>query len=326
MKSDLAQRLNSFREAHGLTQEQLAQELHVSRQAISKWECGDAVPDLDNLTALSRLYRVSLDELVGNKAEDEAKTSIHVSLKDGVNVQHKNKGVHVGWDGIQIDDAFLADRFQEAARDLEKDNSSGARTSQEEEHSSEPESSSKKEHTNKHKNSKVATNVGSAKVKGDNTSHDGIYITDGEIWLDGVRYDNLKDAHDVWNKKKRRSAFARIPVIPLLILAFFVLGLLFGEWLLGLGIVAWSFVWSCLANVVDAIYFKRGSKKICNEVSALIFSCGLSGFLFFGFAFGEWAQIGPYLPFPGWYLILIGLFASIAVHLVWPKSGENTSN
>lgn len=267
MKSTLAQRLFSFRETNGLTQEHLAERLHVSRQAISKWECGDAVPDLDNLTALSHLYGVSIDELVGNETTGEERTNVHVSLKDGVNVHHKNKGVHVGWDGIQIDEKIPSD----------------------------------------------------AKFTGDGTAHGNVHITNDGIWVDGVCYDSFKDAHDAKRNSRKRSAFARIPVIPLLVLTFLVLGLFYGEWLLGLAIVTWSFVWSCLANVVDAIYFKRGSKKICDEVSTLLFSCGLSSFLFFGFAFGEWAQVGPYLPFPGWYLILIGLFASIAVHLIWPK-------
>ena len=65
MNNELAKRLISLRKERGLSQEALAAALHVSRQAISKWERGEASPDTDNLIALAVLYRVSLDELVG---------------------------------------------------------------------------------------------------------------------------------------------------------------------------------------------------------------------------------------------------------------------
>ena len=65
MKQDLAALLGQFREKRGLTQEQLAEKLNASRPAVSKWECGDATPDLDNLVALAELYGITLDELTG---------------------------------------------------------------------------------------------------------------------------------------------------------------------------------------------------------------------------------------------------------------------
>lgn len=46
------------------TQQELAEKMYLSRQAIAKWENGDAVPSIDNLILLSELYNVSLDELV----------------------------------------------------------------------------------------------------------------------------------------------------------------------------------------------------------------------------------------------------------------------
>lgn len=58
-----AQRLLALRTAQSLSQEQLAQQLHVSRQAVAKWENGQALPDLDRGIALSRLYKVTLDSL-----------------------------------------------------------------------------------------------------------------------------------------------------------------------------------------------------------------------------------------------------------------------
>ena len=60
----MAQRLVDRRKAAGLSQEALAAQLGVSRQAVSKWERSESSPDTDNLIALAALYGVSLDELL----------------------------------------------------------------------------------------------------------------------------------------------------------------------------------------------------------------------------------------------------------------------
>ena len=62
----LGKKLYELRKKNGLSQEELAARLGVSRQAVSKWECGESLPDTDNLITISRMYGVSLDELVGN--------------------------------------------------------------------------------------------------------------------------------------------------------------------------------------------------------------------------------------------------------------------
>lgn len=54
-----------LRKERGLSQEELADKLSVSRQAVSKWERGEALPDTDNLIRLAKLYNVSIDEIVG---------------------------------------------------------------------------------------------------------------------------------------------------------------------------------------------------------------------------------------------------------------------
>ncbi len=60
---ELKERLVQLRKDHGLSQNDLADKLNVSRQAISRWEQGTAVPSSDNLVYLSKLYRITLDEL-----------------------------------------------------------------------------------------------------------------------------------------------------------------------------------------------------------------------------------------------------------------------
>lgn len=69
MNIEIANRLVNLRKSKNLSQEALAEKLGISRQAVSKWERAEASPDTDNLILLSRLYGISLDELL--KTEDE---------------------------------------------------------------------------------------------------------------------------------------------------------------------------------------------------------------------------------------------------------------
>ena len=117
MDMQMAERLVARRKAAGYSQEALAAELGVSRQAVSKWERGEASPDTDNLIALAGLYGVTLDELLfgkaspdpkdaGEKDENPAKSQVRISLREGIHVvDPKGEEVHVGWDGIHASDA-----------------------------------------------------------------------------------------------------------------------------------------------------------------------------------------------------------------------------
>ena len=93
MTIKLGNRLAELRKEHHLSQEELAEKLNVSRQAISKWECGESSPDTDNLIELSKIYNISLDELVGNtpakeeKADDSNKKSFSLSDDEGNKIQ-----------------------------------------------------------------------------------------------------------------------------------------------------------------------------------------------------------------------------------------------
>lgn len=60
----VAEQLKQLRVKHQLSQDALAEQLFISRQAISKLENGDTIPDLDNLVRLTEIFDVSLDELV----------------------------------------------------------------------------------------------------------------------------------------------------------------------------------------------------------------------------------------------------------------------
>ena len=57
-----------LRKGKGWTQLQLAEQLNVSPQAVSKWECGEAVPDIDILDKIARIFNVTIDSII--KAHD----------------------------------------------------------------------------------------------------------------------------------------------------------------------------------------------------------------------------------------------------------------
>lgn len=125
MNIETANRLLKYRKSHNLSQEELAEKIGVSRQAISKWERAEASPDTDNLILLAQIYGVTLDELLqgegepGKSREPEPETmgsgepdkdrdyvkEDTVSFKNGIHV-HQKDGDHVDInfrDGIHVD-------------------------------------------------------------------------------------------------------------------------------------------------------------------------------------------------------------------------------
>lgn len=60
------EKLQMLRKKSGLTQEQLAEQLYVSRTAVSKWESGKGYPNIESLKCISKLFSVSIDELLSS--------------------------------------------------------------------------------------------------------------------------------------------------------------------------------------------------------------------------------------------------------------------
>lgn len=65
----LEEKLAALRREQGLTQLELAEAVHVSRQAVSRWEVGTSMPTMENLASLSRLYGVPVDYLLNDREE-----------------------------------------------------------------------------------------------------------------------------------------------------------------------------------------------------------------------------------------------------------------
>ncbi len=65
-----SENLTAMRKIHSITQEDLAEAVGVSRQAIAKWENGDTVPDIEKCQKLAQIFGVSLDDLVNHQTEN----------------------------------------------------------------------------------------------------------------------------------------------------------------------------------------------------------------------------------------------------------------
>ena len=60
-----------LRKHYQYTQEEIAQQVGVSRQSVAKWESGESLPDIDSCMALAKIYNVTIDNLI-NHDEDDA--------------------------------------------------------------------------------------------------------------------------------------------------------------------------------------------------------------------------------------------------------------
>jgi len=77
----IGQKLKDARKKAGLSQEQLAEKLCVSRQAITKWESDKGIPDIENIQNISKLFGVSIDSLLNDGDEMSANV-----IKESINL------------------------------------------------------------------------------------------------------------------------------------------------------------------------------------------------------------------------------------------------
>lgn len=246
----MAQRLVDRRKAASLSQEALAAQLGVSRQAVSKWERSESSPDTDNLIALAALYGVSLDELLygeaasdadgsedgstetvdeAKEAEDSAehadcsdKPLVDISLARGIHVIDPNKGeeVHVGWNGIHV--------------------------------------------TNERKGEEV--HVGPDGVHVDTLEDDGHSVhtnDDGTVTIDGETFSSWKEAHDKLDHHGKHfhtkvgRTWNKFPFPALVALAYLVLGIVYGTWVTGLFLVFLIPVYYALGDFIDQRHLSK---------------------------------------------------------------------
>ena len=280
----MAQRLVDRRKAAGLSQEALAAQLGVSRQAVSKWERSESSPDTDNLIALAALYGVSLDELLYGEAVDDADCSedsdagaeapnegeeaegsadddshgdkplVDISLARGIHVIDPDKGeeVHVGWNGIHV--------------------------------------------TNERKGEEV--HVGPGGVHVDTLEDDGHSVhtnADGTVTIDGETFSSWKEAHDKLDHHgkhfhtKLGRAWNKFPFPALVALAYLALGIVYGTWGMGLFLVFLIPIYYAIGDFIDR---RRLSKLIGSVYPA----AAIAWFLYMWLCLGQ--------PHPAWVILI----------------------
>lgn len=274
----MAQRLVNRRKAAGLSQEALAAQLGVSRQAVSKWERSESSPDTDNLIALAALYGVSLDELLygeavgdgnGNtEASDETeetenstdnarcgdKPLVDISLAHGIHVIDPDKGeeVHVGWNGIHV--------------------------------------------TNDRKGEEV--HVGPGGVHVDTLEDDGHSVrtnADGTVTIDGETFSSWKEAHDKLDHHGKHfhtkfgRAWNKFPFPAVVALAYLVLGIVYGTWTTGLFLVFLIPVYYAIGDFID----RRHLSKLIGSVYP---AAAIAWFLYMWLCLGQ--------PHPAWIILI----------------------
>ena len=281
----MAQRLVNRRKAAGLSQEALAAQLGVSRQAVSKWERSESSPDTDNLIALAALYGVSLDELLYGEAADSADDSknssvgteasddkaeededsadntsrsdkplVDISLAHGIHVIDPDKGeeVHVSWNGIHV--------------------------------------------TNDRKGEEV--HVGPGGVHVDTLEDDGHSVhtnADGTVTIDGETFSSWKEAHDKLDhhgkhfRTKLGHAWNKFPFPAFVALAYLVLGIVYGTWATGLFLFFLIPVYYALGDFID----RRHLSKLIDGIYP---AAAIAWFLYMWLCLGQ--------PHPAWVILI----------------------
>lgn len=278
----MAQRLVDRRKAAGLSQEALAAQLGVSRQAVSKWERSESSPDTDNLIALAALYGVSLDELLYGEAASDADSSedgstetvdeakeaedsaehadcgdkplVDISLARGIHVIDPNKGeeVHVGWNGIHV--------------------------------------------TNERKGEEV--HVGPDGVHVDTLEDDGHSVhtnDDGTVTIDGETFSSWKEAHDKLDHHGKHfhtkvgRTWNKFPFPALVALAYLVLGIVYGTWGMGLFLVFLIPIYYAIGDFIDR-------RRLSILIGSVYPAAAIAWFLYMWLCLGQ--------PHPAWVILI----------------------
>ena len=125
----ISMRIRELRKQAKLSQEMMAEKIGVSRQAITKWETGLGVPDIENLVVIADLFKLSLDELMGRDIEHEtlAKDYLYESVTeydiDGkkdfdISFMGANKLKLYAYEGEKVKVILLSDTISDIQNEL----------------------------------------------------------------------------------------------------------------------------------------------------------------------------------------------------------------
>lgn len=110
---NIAEKIKTARKRAGMSQQELADAIHVSRSAVAKWESDKGLPDIENLKALAKLFGMTLDELAGEGDE------VHCTLRKPMPAEDPEEAVRARWpEAVRIDWMFLRHDFGRVGRFL----------------------------------------------------------------------------------------------------------------------------------------------------------------------------------------------------------------
>lgn len=281
MNIEIANRLVNLRKSNHLSQEALAEKLGISRQAVSKWERAEASPDTDNLILLSKLYHVSLDELLKTEEDIEADENWNFETLISEEKSSPKDEAAEGMTGGRLENEMPKEDREESRK----------------------KETSEKDRDQKEDKEYVNIGLGGVHVKDRDGSEvhigwDGIHVDDkkkeenvhidkGGVYVNGKKYEG-------W-----RWAWLRgLPFSTLICIFYMLIGIMFGAWHPGWLLFLLIPIWYSLASAV-----KKGNATVFAYpvLVTLVFLCA-------GFFFGLWH--------PAWVLYLtIPVYYSLASRL-----------
>ncbi|MCL2491535.1 MAG: helix-turn-helix domain-containing protein [Coriobacteriia bacterium] len=308
MNVEIADRLASRRKEAGYSQEELAMQLGVSRQAVSKWERSESSPDTNNLIALAKLYDVSLDDLL----------YVDGSIEDDVEFEIQDRAAD--WDD---DDAEpLADEIDEDDAEFAQD--------LEEEYDEDDEGIDEDEKTGflyndgedyVHISWRDGINVKDSK-KGEqvHVGWDGVHVVDagddptnitwaeGEgVNINGVHYESWREAAEAYDPRK--NVWLTFPYPILATLVFFWIGFAYSQWAVG----ALVFLTIPLYYMLIQAFVRRSFDTFLTALYAI---GSTAWFIWAGLAQGVWH--------PNWLIFLtIPLFGWLS-HALFGKKKKKS--
>ena len=100
----LGEHIAKLRRERHMTQTELADRLYITEKAVSKWECGNGFPDLDNIGKLAAFFDISIDELLQAKEKDKSET---VSEEQILQLQEGNSPLINCYEDIVVYSSYM---------------------------------------------------------------------------------------------------------------------------------------------------------------------------------------------------------------------------
>lgn len=322
MNIEIANRLVNLRKENNLSQEALAEKIGISRQAVSKWERAEASPDTDNLILLSRLYGVSLDELLktddeipmpeadeaaGSQSEADSNSGIDgdsvktagnsTSYDSSTSNGGRQNYVNIGRDGIHVQSEDGDEvHINWSGIHVRENGGSSANVGWNGIHVFED-----GENDGYWKNKEGASN---------SNRWDGIHL--GDDWKDTIWTANSTAKNGMYEEREPKVEFPTGALVSIgIFIGYLLLGIFYHEWLRGL---VFFLLIPVFTTIVEAIN-RRDITRFAYPVLVTFI------FLVLGVFYGNWMGWIAFLTIPIYY-VLANYFKSLARHRKWKKQKE----